>query len=102
MNQLRSDTSPTVGRKVRAAVGSGQVGLRTCVGCREVGGKQGLIRVVRRSGGGAVVDATGRAEGRGAYLHPVAACVESARKKRSLDRALRTTIQAELWAELIR
>ncbi len=75
---------------------------RTCVGCREVGGKSGLIRIVRRPGGGGTVDVTGRAAGRGAYLHPVAACVESARKKRSLDRALRTTIQADLWAELIR
>ncbi len=74
---------------------------RTCVGCREVGGKQALIRLVRRAEGGAAVDVTGRASGRGAYLHQVPACVESARKKRSLDRALRTTIQPELWSELI-
>jgi predicted RNA-binding protein YlxR (DUF448 family) len=46
------------------------------------------------------VDVTGRAVGRGAYLHRLPACVESARKKRSLDRALRTTIQPELWCEL--
>ena len=75
---------------------------RTCVGCRKVGDKHELIRVVRRSQGGASVDATGRATGRGAYLHRQAACVESARKKRSLDRALRTTIQPELWSELIK
>jgi predicted RNA-binding protein YlxR (DUF448 family) len=75
---------------------------RTCVGCREVGGKDGLIRIVRRPEGGGAVDVTGRAAGRGAYLHPVAPCLESARKKRSLERALRTTIQPELWAELIR
>ena len=74
---------------------------RTCVGCREVGGKHGLIRLVRRPEGGAAVDVTGQASGRGAYLHPVAACVEIARKKRSLDRALRTTIQPELGSELI-
>ena len=74
---------------------------RTCVGCREVGGKHDLIRIVRRSGGGASVDATGRATGRGAYLHRVAECVETARKKRSLDRALRTAVQPELWSELI-
>jgi predicted RNA-binding protein YlxR (DUF448 family) len=103
MKQPRSsDTSPPVGRKARTAVGPGQVGLRTCVGCREVGGKDGLIRIVRRPEGGGAVDVTGRAAGRGAYLHPVAPCLESARKKRSLERALRTTIQPELWAELIR
>ncbi|HYR49628.1 MAG TPA: YlxR family protein [Candidatus Eisenbacteria bacterium] len=74
---------------------------RTCVGCRELAGKQDLIRVVRRSDGGAAVDLTGRAAGRGAYLHPQATCVASARKKRSLDRALRTTVQPELWTELV-
>ena len=74
--------------------------VRTCLGCREEAGKRGLIRVVRRPEGGAVVDRTGRAAGRGAYLHADATCMETARKRRSLDRALRTTIQPELWSEL--
>jgi predicted RNA-binding protein YlxR (DUF448 family) len=75
--------------------------VRTCVGCREEAGKQGLIRIVRRAEGGASVDATGQAVGRGAYLHGDPACVETARKRRALERALRTTIQPELWSELI-
>jgi len=70
------------------------------VGCRAVAGKPGLIRIIRRAEGGAEVDATGSATGRGAYLHDDPACVELARKRRSLDRALRTTIQPELWSEL--
>lgn len=64
------------------------------------GGKRALIRIVRRAEGGGAVDALGRAMGRGAYVHADPACIESARKKRSLDRALRTTIQLELWSEL--
>jgi len=64
------------------------------------GGKRALIRVVRRAQGGAAVDASGHASGRGAYLHPEPQCIESARKKRSLERALRTSIQPELWSEL--
>jgi len=64
------------------------------------GDKRGLIRIVRRAQGGASVDVSGRASGRGAYLHPDPPCIESARKKRSLDRALRTPIQPELWSEL--
>ncbi|MEO8745629.1 MAG: YlxR family protein [Candidatus Dormiibacterota bacterium] len=75
---------------------------RTCVGCRGEAGKGTLIRLVRRPDGGAAVDSSGRAAGRGAYLHTDPACAESARKRRSLDRALRTTIQPELWFELIR
>jgi predicted RNA-binding protein YlxR (DUF448 family) len=78
------------------------VGTRTCVGCREEAGKAGLIRIVRRAEGGAAIDRTGRATGRGAYVHDDPICVELARKKRSLDRALHATIQPELWSELTR
>jgi len=74
--------------------------VRTCVGCREEAGKRGLIRIVKRSEGGASVDATGRAAGRGADLHGDPVCIETARKRRALERALRTTIQPELWSSL--
>jgi predicted RNA-binding protein YlxR (DUF448 family) len=76
------------------------VGTRTCTGCREEAGKGSLIRVVRRAEGGAAIDRTGRASGRGAYVHDDPRCLELARKKRSLDRALHTSIQPELWSEL--
>lgn len=74
--------------------------VRTCVGCREEAGKRSLIRLVRRPEGGAKVDPTGHASGRGAYLHADPGCVELARKRRALGRALSTTIQADLWSEL--
>ena len=74
--------------------------VRTCVGCRQEAGKAGLIRIVRRAEGGGAIDRTGRAAGRGAYVHDDPGCVELARKKRSLDRALHTSIQPELWSEL--
>ena len=41
---------------------------RTCIACRTVGGKRGLIRLVRQADGRVVVDETGRLPGRGAYL----------------------------------
>jgi predicted RNA-binding protein YlxR (DUF448 family) len=82
--------------------GHGRVGARTCVGCREEAGKQTLIRIVRRADGGAAIDRTGRAAGRGAYVHDDPGCVELARKRRGLDRALHTAIQPELWSELTR
>ena len=76
--------------------------VRTCVGCRDEAGKAALIRIVRMAGGGAAVDRTAEAAGRGAYVHEDTRCIELARKKRSLDRALRTSIQPELWSELTR
>jgi hypothetical protein len=76
--------------------------VRTCVACRQEGGKRELIRVVRHPDGVAAVDPTGRAPGRGAYLHRSPECVEMARKRRALDRALGAIVQPEVWAELKR
>ncbi len=75
--------------------------VRTCVACRQEAGKGSLLRLVRRADGGAALDPTGRASGRGAYLHRDPGCIESARKRGALDRALHTSIQPELWSELI-
>ena len=74
--------------------------VRTCVACRQEAGKTTLVRLVRDAGGGAALDPTGRAPGRGAYLHRDPSCLETARKKKALERALKTTVGAELWAEL--
>jgi len=46
---------------------------RTCVGCREVLPKRSLIRIVKGPDGIAV-DTTGKAHGRGAYLHDKRSC----------------------------
>jgi uncharacterized protein len=81
---------------------SGHEPVRTCAGCRGEAGKSTLIRVVRRAAGGAAIDRTGSAAGRGAYVHSDATCVDLARKRKALDRALGTTIQPELWPELIK
>ena len=46
------------------------------------------------------VDRQGRKPGRGAYLHPSSDCVELARKRRALERALGVPVPAELWVEV--
>lgn len=46
---------------------------RTCVGCREILQKRALIRIVKGPDGVAV-DLTGKAHGRGAYLHDQRSC----------------------------
>jgi uncharacterized protein len=73
--------------------------VRTCVGCRREAGKAALIRVVRGPEGGAAIDRTGRAAGRGAYVHEDPSCIDLARKRKALERALRTAIQPEVWSE---
>ena len=74
--------------------------VRTCVGCREEAGKRALIRLVRDPAGVVRRDPTGRAHGRGAYLHDDPACFERARRRRALQRALEAEVPEALWEEL--
>jgi uncharacterized protein len=74
--------------------------VRTCVACRQEAGKPAMVRIVRLPAGGAAVDRSGRAPGRGAYLHTDVACLEMARKRKALDRALKTFIGPQVWVEL--
>jgi len=65
---------------------------RTCIGCRARAGKSELLRVTARDGQlliDGVPDPRSRRPGRGAYLHPSAACLERALRRRAFARALR-------------
>ena len=61
--------------------------LRTCVGCRKREARSVLVRVVLE-GDHLVVDSRGAAPGRGAWLHPGTDCLDIARKRKALQRAL--------------
>ncbi len=75
--------------------------VRTCAGCRQEAGKRELLRLVRDPASGEVrIDETGRAGGRGAYLHRDPACVEEAKRRGGVARALKATVPPELWALL--
>ncbi|MBJ7601031.1 MAG: DUF448 domain-containing protein [Candidatus Nephthysia bennettiae] len=74
---------------------------RTCVGCREEAAKDSLLRLVRAADGTVQRDPAGRAPGRGAYLHLSEACVERARRRKALERALKGRAPDSLWVELI-
>jgi predicted RNA-binding protein YlxR (DUF448 family) len=69
------------------------------VACRQTGAKGTLVRLTRTPSGVAV-DPVGRAPGRGAYLHADPACLELARRRRSLDRALKAPIPEGVWDDL--
>jgi predicted RNA-binding protein YlxR (DUF448 family) len=74
--------------------------IRTCVACREESQKRDLVRIVRTTSGDVVLDATGRMNGRGAYLHPKIECLKLAVKRKALDRALGSTPPSESLAAL--
>jgi len=65
------------------------VPLRTCLGCRQEAGKRALVRVVRTTEHRVTVDPTGKANGRGAYLHAERSCWEKALKGGTIGHALK-------------
>src|SRR5918995_6826115 len=74
--------------------------MRTCVACRTERQKRDLVRVVRTPGGELIIDETGRANGRGAYLCADGTCWSAALKKKSIERALGVSLSAEVRARL--
>ena len=64
---------------------------RTCVVCRSTTAKRALHRIVRSPDGGVGYDPTGKAPGRGAYLCGQPACLETAIRRHSIQRALKVT-----------
>jgi uncharacterized protein len=70
------------------------------VGCRARLPKSDLLRLVRGSDGSVKVDPTGKADGRGAYVHLDPDCVGLATRKGALARALRAPLGPEDLATL--
>lgn len=64
---------------------------RTCIACRKVEGKKGLIRIIRGTNG-VEVDPTGKKAGRGAYLCANNRCWQIALRTNRIEQALRTKI----------
>jgi predicted RNA-binding protein YlxR (DUF448 family) len=65
-----------------------------CVVCREKAGKRTLTRIVRTEGG-VMIDLTGKANGRGAYVCDNPDCWRKAAETDVLNKALRTSVSPE-------
>jgi hypothetical protein len=74
---------------------------RRCIHCRTSLPKTDLARVVRRPDWSVVVDSTGKASGRGAYLCRRQECIQAALKAGRLEKALRTRVPEEVARELL-
>ena len=51
-----------------------KIPLRQCIGCGEMKSKKEMIRVLKTTEDEIVIDATGRRNGRGAYICPSMEC----------------------------
>lgn len=77
-----------------------KIPLRQCIGCREMKSKKEMIRVIRTSEGEIQLDATGKKNGRGAYICASKSCLEQAIKSHGLERSLKATIPMEVYESL--
>lgn len=74
--------------------------MRTCVVTNEKLPKNDLIRVVRTPYGEIIIDETGKANGRGAYLKKDLEVFEKAKKTKVLQRHLEVEIPEAIFEEL--
>ncbi len=75
---------------------------RTCVVSHEKLPKNELIRVVRTPEKSVIIDTTGKANGRGAYLKKAPEVIEKAKKSKILERHLEVEIPNEVFDELLK
>lgn len=73
---------------------------RQCIGCGQMKGKKEMIRVIKTPEGEILLDATGRKNGRGAYLCPSEECLRKAIKGKGLERSFKMAIPKEVYENL--
>ena len=77
-----------------------KIPLRQCIGCGEMKSKKEMIRVIKTAEDQILLDATGRKNGRGAYLCPSMECFKKAVKGRGLERTFKMAIPREVYETL--
>lgn len=77
-----------------------KIPMRTCVVTREKLPKQALIRIVRTPLQEIIIDETGRANGKGAYLKKDRDVFDKAKKSKVLNRVLEIEVPDTIFDEL--
>ena len=74
---------------------------RTCLACGRKTSKTSLLRISRTREGVIAIDLRQTMPGRGAYVCPTLNCARRLRKKKGLQRGLRTMVPDEIYEQLI-
>ena len=77
-----------------------KVPMRQCVGCQEMKSKKEMLRILKTAEDEIMLDATGRKNGRGAYLCFSKECLLKARKNKGLERSLKMAIPPAVYDSL--
>lgn len=77
-----------------------KIPMRKCVGCGEMKSKKEMLRVLRTTEEEFVLDATGKKNGRGAYICFSKECLNKAIKNKGLERSFKQAIPKEVYERL--
>lgn len=77
-----------------------KIPMRQCVGCAQMKSKKELLRVIKTPEDEIILDATGRKNGRGAYICASMECLKAAQTRKGLERSLKVAIPAEVYESL--
>ena len=77
-----------------------KIPLRTCVVTREKYPKKELLRIVRTPEKEIIIDETGKANGRGAYIKKDIEVLDKAIKNKALERHLEIKIEDSVYEEI--
>ncbi len=73
---------------------------RKCVVTNEILPKENLFRVVRTPSGEVLLDMSYKLNGRGAYIKKDLEVIELAKKRKTLDRSLETSVPDEVYERM--
>ena len=74
---------------------------RKCLATGEIFPKEDLFRVVRTPSLEVILDLTGKANGRGAYISKSEVAIEKARKTKCLNRALEVDVPDAIYDRML-
>ena len=77
-----------------------KIPLRTCVVTKEQLPKKDLLRIVRTPEHDIIIDETGKANGRGAYIKKDLEVLEKAKKSNILEKKLECKIEDSVYEEI--
>ena len=82
-----------------------KIPMRQCIGCREMEAKKDMVRVLKTASAEdecpeIILDATGRKNGRGAYICPNRDCLDLAMKNKGLERSFKMAISKDVYEML--
>ena len=78
-----------------------KIPLRSCIISREKLPKKELLRIVRTPEGNIIIDESGKANGRGAYIKKDINIINKARLNKQLENHLETKIPDSIYEEIV-